>query len=218
MNLNIQYWYYRNGDGLPKNVCDQIIKLAEEKSKKDLHSKRLAQVGGHRQDLSKFPLSKIEKEKLIDTRNSDIQWLNDNWLYKEIHPYVSDANIQAGWNFEYDWSESCQFTTYTKGQHYSWHCDPFHKPSTLKDPNFTGKIRKISMSIQLSEPTEYEGGEFQFDFRNSKDGSPNIRTVSELKEKGSILVFPSHLYHRVLPIKKGKRQSLVVWTIGQPFR
>ena len=218
MNLNVFYWYYRNEEGLPKNVCDQIIKLAEEKSKQDLHSKRLAQIGGRRQDLSKFPLSKIEKEKLIDTRNSDIQWMDDNWLYKEVHPYVRDANIKAGWNFEYDWSESCQFTTYTKGQHYSWHCDPFHKPSTLKDPNFTGKIRKISMSIQLSEPTEYEGGEFQFDFRNSEDGSPNIRTVSELKEKGSIVVFPSHLYHRVLPIKKGKRQSLVVWTIGQPFR
>jgi PKHD-type hydroxylase len=74
------------------------------------------------------------------------------------------------------------------------------------------------MSIQLSEPEDYEGGEFQFDFRNSEDGSPNIKTVSELKEKGSILVFPSHLYHRVLPIKKGKRLSLVVWTLGQPFR
>jgi PKHD-type hydroxylase len=216
MNLNIHYWYYNSA--LPKHVCDQIIKLAELKNKEKFYSQRQAQIGGRKQDLSRFPLSKIEKEKLIETRDSQIQWLDDNWIYKEIHPFLNHANTAAKWDFEYDWSESCQFTTYRKGDHYTWHCDSFPHTSKTTDRNIHGKVRKLSMTVQLSDPKDYEGGEFQFDFRDTEDGSPNIRTVSEATEKGSIIVFPSHLYHRVLPVKKGKRLSLVVWTLGQPFR
>ena len=49
--------------------------------------------------------------------------MNDRWIYKEIQPYVHQANASAGWNFQWDFSESCQFTKYTKGQFYDWHCD-----------------------------------------------------------------------------------------------
>ena len=216
MNLATMYWYFKIG--LPKNVCDQIIKLDELRRKQNQHALRQAQVGGRGQDLSRFPLSKIENEKLIETRESQIQWLDDHWIYKEIHPFLRHANNEANWNFEYDWSEPCQFTTYTKGHHYTWHCDSFPHPKHSKDPNHHGKIRKLSLTVQLSEPTDYEGGEFQFAFRNREDGAPNIRTVSEAKEKGSLIIFPSHLYHRGLPVTKGKRLSLVMWTLGNPFR
>ena len=67
MNLATLYWYFKIG--LPKNVCDQIIKLAELRRKQNQHALRQAQVGGRGQDLSRFPLSKIENEKLLITNN-----------------------------------------------------------------------------------------------------------------------------------------------------
>ena len=59
-------------------------------------------------------------------RKSDIVWMNDLWIYKEIH-IVTRSKSKAGWNFEWDWSESCQFTKYGVGQYYGWHCDSWDK-------------------------------------------------------------------------------------------
>ena len=108
--------------------------------------------------------------------------MNDRWIYKEIQPYVNMANVSAGWNFDWDWSESCQFTKYsgTKKQHYDWHCDSqenaYDRPN---DPNTNGKIRKLSVTVSLVDGSEYEGGELEFDFRNNDDGS-NIAHVLSL--------------------------------------
>ena len=49
-------------------------------------------------------------------------------IYKEIQPYIHQANNNAGWNFDWDYSESCQFTIYKKKQYYDWHCDSWDKP------------------------------------------------------------------------------------------
>ena len=57
-------------------------------------------------------LSKEEVKDLKRKRNSDLVWLNDTWIYKELHPYVHEANRNAGWNFDWERSESCQFTKY----------------------------------------------------------------------------------------------------------
>ena len=54
-------------------------------------------------------------------RDSNIVWMNDKWIYKEIQPYIHQANINAGWNFEWDWSESCQFTKYKLNQYIYFH-------------------------------------------------------------------------------------------------
>jgi hypothetical protein len=64
---------------------------------------------------------KQEIKDMQRKRNSDLVWLNDAWIYKEIHPYVNQANRNAGWNFEWDRSESCQFTKYKLNQYYDWH-------------------------------------------------------------------------------------------------
>ena len=72
------------------------------------------------------------------------------------------------YNFEWDFSESCQFTKYTKDQFYDWHCDSWDQPyirETANDPSH-GKIRKLSVTVTLSDPKEYKGGELEFDFRN----------------------------------------------------
>ena len=78
------------------------------------------------------------------------------------------------------------------------------------------------MTCQLTDGSEYEGGELQFDFRdyspNLRDESNHLVTVKEILPKGTIVVFPSFLWHRVQPVTKGTRYSLVCWFTGPPFR
>jgi PKHD-type hydroxylase len=144
--------------------------------------------------------------------------MNDRWIYKEIQPYVHMANRNAGWNFEWDWSEACQFTIYKKGQYYDWHCDSWDKPYPHEGPT-NGKIRKLSVTVSLTDPKEYKGGELEFDFRNEDpDKEPNTRTCTEILPKGSLVVFPSFVWHRVKPVTKGVRHSLVIWNLGYPFK
>jgi hypothetical protein len=90
------------------------------------------------------------------------------------------------------------------------------------DPNTHGKIRKLSMTCQLTDGSEYSGGELQFDCRNydphMRDEDRHLITVKEILPKGSIVVFPSFVWHRVQPVTRGTRYSLVVWNLGYPFK
>ncbi len=217
MNLSNYFWYFKSA--LTPRFCDEVIKYALEQKE------TMAITGGQgrERDLIKKPLDKEEVRNLKYKRNSDLVWLNDTWIYKEIHPFVHEANQKAGWNFEWDRSESCQFTKYKQGQYYDWHCDGWDKPYQRKegDPD-NGKIRKLSMTCQLTDGSEYKGGELEFDFRNydphMRDESKHKIKCKEILPKGSIIVFPSFLWHRVKPVKKGTRYSLVVWHLGYPFK
>ena len=82
--------------------------------------------------------------------------------------------------------------------------------------NVRGKIRKLSMTICLSDEKDYKGGEFEFQPRFEEN--PNhIVECKEVRQKGSIVVFPSFIWHRVKPVTEGTRYSLVVWNLGKPF-
>ena len=72
-------------------------------------------------------LNQKQIKDLKKKRDSNIVWLNDRWVYKEIQPYVHQANASAGWNFNWDFSESCQFTKYKKDQYYD--CLLYTSPS-----------------------------------------------------------------------------------------
>ena len=166
-------------------------------------------------------LNQKQIKDLKKKRDSNIVWMNDRWIYKEIQPYIHQANANAGWNFQWDFSESCQFTKYEKGQFYDWHCDGWDRPyirENANDPSH-GKIRKLSVTVTLSDPKDYKGGELEFDFRNmDPDKKPNIRKCIEILPKGSLVVFPGFVWHRVCPVKKGSRYSLVIWNLGWPFK
>ena len=213
MNLSNYYWYFKSA--IPPKICDDIIKYGLS------HQEDLAITGGlgSNRDLKKQPLKEEEVIDLKKKRNSNIVWLNDKWIYKEIHPYVHEANKLAGWNFDWDFSESCQFTKYKLNQFYDWHCDSWETPYANADNKDTnGKIRKLSVTCSLSDPKDYEGGELEFDFRNMDPDKPTIRKCAEISQRGSIVVFPSHVWHRVKPVTKGTRYSLVIWNLGYPFR
>ena len=212
MNLSNYFWYFKSA--LTPKFCDEVIKYALQQ--KD----GVARTGG----FSQKKLSKEDIKNIQRKRKSDLVWFNDTWIYKEIHPYVHEANRRAGWNFEWDRSESCQFTKYKQGQYYDWHCDSWDKAYKRKNKNDpdNGKIRKLSMTCQLTDGSEYSGGELEFDFRNyephQREESKHLRKATEILPKGSIIVFPSFLWHRVKPITRGTRYSLVLWHLGYPFK
>ena len=216
MNLSNYFWYFKSA--LTSRFCDEVIKYALEK--KDT----MAITGGYgrERNLDKKPLDKDEVRNLKYKRNSDLVWLNDAWIYKEIHPLVHQANKNAGWNFEWDFSEPCQFTKYKLNQYYDWHCDSWDKIYDAPNTPSHGKIRKLSMTCQLTDGSEYSGGELEFDFRQyeppHRDESIHLRKATEILPKGSIIIFPSFLWHRVKPVTRGTRYSLVVWHLGYPFK
>ena len=136
-------------------------------------------------------------------------------------------------NFLYDIVDvdngSLQYTHYGEGQFYKWHQDSdlvsFIIPqirynsgdNKAQDQNLIAGeyIRKLSFTLQLSEPDEYEGGEFDLEI-----SGPNAEKRFETMKmpKGSIVVFPSYMWHRVRPVTSGVRKSLVGWIMGPPFR
>jgi len=213
--MNLQNYYYYFQSVIPSRLCDDIIKHAK------LQQEQIAVTGDVKiNDLNKKNLSKEEAKNLKKIRNSNVVWLNDTWIYREIHPYISEANKLANWNFEWDWSESCQFTKYGTGQYYHWHTDSWEDMyNTPENINTHGKIRKLSVTCTLSDPSEYEGGELEFNFNNPQYSKrKNVKKCTEILPKGSLIVFPSFVWHRVRPVKSGTRYSLVIWNLGYPFK
>lgn len=174
-----------------------------------------------------YIINEVPKDKLVDgtisknrlnksIRDSDIYWMNNHWLYKEIIPFVRTANQKANWNYQFDTQEQFQFTTYTPGKFYDWHMDTDVKP--YQDGALKGKMRKLSVTLSLSDGNDYEGGDFEIDFRNTSPGVENKVILKELRNKGSLVVFPSFIWHKVHPVTKGRRLSLVLWNSGEPFK
>lgn len=117
--------------------------------------------------------------------------------------YINSANAQAGWNYNINSMESVQIGQYKKTGHYDWHVD-------IAMPDQNNMQRKLSISIQLNDPSEYEGGNLEFKDIPEKE-QPKLL-------QGSIIVFPSFLQHRVTPIISGTRYSAVTWAGGPAFK
>ena len=201
-NTQDYYWVFNNA--LSPDTCDKIIELGL--------SKKTVLARTHEYDKDKFKnLNKTQKINLKKIRNSEVAFLDNKWLMDILNDFVVKANMNSGWKYQIDYSERIQFTKYKKNQHYNFHCD-----SSIQDICKYGKIRKLSLVACLSNPKEFKGGDFEFQFRNNND--PTIITPApELRNKGTIVVFPSFLYHRVTPLIKGTRYSLVMWTRGNLY-
>ncbi len=222
MNLKNAYWYFTGilGD----KFCDELIEHGNSQREKIGTIGKTARsvkerIGvKHESEIQKH-LTRKEIKDLKKQRDSNVAWVNDRWIYDQIIPYIHQANQSAGWNFEISYFETCQFTKYKRNQFYDWHCDPFPTPyDNPADPNFHGKQRKISAIVQLSNPKDYKGGELEIQPRTETDPKIVLNTKRHFGARGSIIVFPSHLWHRVKPVTTGKRYSLVLWALGYPFK
>jgi PKHD-type hydroxylase len=212
--MNLQNYYYYFQSALTPRFCDELIKYGISQQE------QLALTGGQTTKINEGkPLDDKDIVDLKKKRDSNIVWLNDRWIYKEIQPFIHQANRLAGWNFDWSFSESCQFTKYKLNQFYDWHADAWENVyDNPSNPDTHGKIRKLSVTCSLSAPEDYEGGELEFDFRNTDPDKPAIRKCAEIKPRGSIVVFPSFVWHRVRPVTKGTRYSLVIWNLGYPYK
>lgn len=128
-----------------------------------------------------------------------------SWIASFCYYYIKRANIE---NFQYKlfdfYSSDClQYTVYQPGEYYNWHVDNVGPED--------GATRKLSFSLQLSDPSDYDGGELQLldTFGNKTYFAP--------KEKGSIIIFDSRVQHRVKKVKSGLRKSIVGWVMGPKF-
>ena len=139
----------------------------------------------------------------VNVRKNKVAWIKDDPTIQELQEwFFKEANKNA-FGFNADYMPYPQFGTYGKDDFYDWHYDVNWEQDLAYD-------RKLSIVIQLSSPEHYEGGDFEF-----QGGLPQ---VEGFRERGSVLVFPSYLTHRVTKVTKGVRHSLVNWMEGPRWR
>ena len=139
-------------------------------------------------------------------RSAKVSWLNESYkLSTELNHFIYSANKL--YNFSIKEFEPLQYTVYNEGDHYDWHIDTHSKPYK------NDMIRKLSFTLCLND--EYEGGNFYI--WDADPRKKEIITKTIKLKKGEMLVFPSHLWHKVDKVIKGIRKSLVGWVVGTPF-
>lgn len=159
----------------------------------------------------------FQMKKLVDTEISEGGGLNksirstkgcaleynekNKWLFDRLSTAIVQANHDI---YGYDilgFNEAIQLLEYGEGDFYDWHMDFGNKHFSQ---------RKLSVVIQLTDPKEYEGGELEFFKNGEHDFAP--------KTQGTLIMFPSFMYHKVNTLKSGRRRSLVAWINGHPYR
>ena len=210
MTATTNEWFIFGPDSIDKKTCNKIRRWAKDKwipSAVDTSKS----VTDEERKIGKKPDYKPNTKMRI----SDVAFCNEQWLYDLIFPFMQRANYEAGWRYDVPNAESSQITRYQKGEFYNFHTDGKgdHMSAYDRPENkfLHGKVRKLSMSIMLND--NFEGGAFEF---ASYSGKKCTITPIEAKA-GSIIVFPSSMEHRVAPITKGIRYSVVTWFLGPPF-
>lgn len=140
--------------------------------------------------------------------NRDIAYLpfdeTTKWLYEKLEKLVIQAN-EVLFNFSITHvTDLIHYVIYPEnGGHLDWHMDI---------GKFGVNKRKLALTVQLSDPSEYDGGEFEIWFNNKNN------FIELPRKKGDVIVFPTFLMHRVKPITRGQRKALVFWVGGEPFK
>lgn len=148
----------------------------------------------------------IEHNKQIRSSRTTSMPINEQTapVFNSIKGMIAKANAQI---FNYDltgfYEIQCGIYNAKDQDHYDWHCD--------SGPTVAGAQRKLSISILLDDPSTFEGGELQL---KQMDDNP----VTMEQKLGRAIMFPSYTLHRVTPVTKGIRRSLVVWVVGPDFR
>lgn len=138
-------------------------------------------------------------------RRSQVHWLDRakyDWAYRKVWRAVQEVNASR-YGFDITKFEGrMQVTRYHEEDqgHYTWHMDGGRKTAN----------RKISLSVQLSNPDDYEGGDIGFFYTNKEQFAS--------RERGAVVTFPSWVMHRVTPVTRGVRYSLIAWIVGPRWR
>jgi PKHD-type hydroxylase len=175
------YAFWNNA--FSKEECQTIINIAKDKG-----------------------LIKGKTKEESDVRDSKVSWLypvdNIDWVFRRVTDITLNLNERF---FKFDLfgiNEGFQFTNYEA---------PSGKYGKHVDRSTNLAVRKLSISIQLTNSEEYEGGELKL-----YDGEEEGTVMS--KEQGTLIIFPSYVLHEVMPVTKGERNSLVTWVTGKQFK
>lgn len=118
-------------------------------------------------------------------------------LYDKMLNIIHTLNDRA-WHFDLAELEALQFATYSDKGHYTWHTDIGARAPL--------SLRKVSVTVQLSDPADYDGGNFEAFYGQVADVAP--------RDRGTVVLFPSFVLHRVTPVTRGTRYSLTAWMMG----
>ena len=141
-----------------------------------------------------------------NNRKSNISWIKNESIENILSSTIETCN--KIWNYNLTEYEPFQYTVYKQNDFYDWHIDTHNKPYT------NGLIRKLSFTLLLND--NYEGGEFEICIPSPKTDKQRYIKIDN-KQIGTMIVFPSFIWHKVNPIVKGIRKSLVGWIVGKPF-
>ena len=176
------YAFWNNA--FSKEECQKIINIAKDKG------------------LIKGTTKSVTK----DVRDSKISWLYSSddldWVFRRVTDITLNLNERF---FKFDLfglNEGFQFTNYEA---------PSGKYGKHVDRGMNMVVRKLSISIQLTNPEEYEGGELKL-YDGEEEG------IVMDKAQGTLILFPSYVLHEVMPVTKGERNSLVTWVTGKQFK
>ena len=153
----------------------------------------------------------VQDEEL---RAADVAWIppasDTRWIFDKLAVVATRANRRYGFDLT-GFEEDLQFTCYDRrGVFYTWHQDGLDGPVAH---------RKLSLVLQLSDPDDYDGAELElFQAVADLDETDLADLADRSRAQGTVVVFPSFEYHRVTPLRRGTRHSLVAWLSGPPFR
>jgi len=185
--------HYIKEEAFEKSFCEKIMNIGYQK---------------------KLELAKIQDGNQVN-RKSHITWIEDKAIETEVTKLVNEANEKTGWNFLLKEFEPLQYTIYNIRDHYDWHIDSHKKPYD------NGLIRKLSFTICLNDDTtennNYTGGDFELCIPHPYHNKNKYFRFRKVFKQGTIIVFPSHIWHKVHPVLSGTRKVLVGWVVGKSF-
>ncbi len=195
-----QWWQYWEGYFTP-DACNEIIRTAKN-NYPNPHQATIGHGNGS---------SKVNN----DIRRSQVRWLkrSDSDFYEmftELDTLIQAANASA-FGFDLSGFREIQFTEYhaSEAGKYDWHHDTkWCAPTPMR--------RKLSLVLQLSDPSDYEGGVLEL--KKTANNCTEVPNPEKILKQGTVIVFPSFLEHRVSTVTAGNRYSLVTWVEGPHFR
>lgn len=172
----------------------------------NLNSQELQEIQDYISNLkdTDYKHNEIKYEEFNNYRSCEIHYPSSSSVFFRIGKRIFQSINKQYYQYDLRNVYEFQLIKYYEGGNYNWHCDYGVSPRK-------GVVRKLSMSIQLSSPNDYEGGELQLiDYGN--------HTINFSNSLGAVIVFDAKLPHKVWPVTFGKRIALVGWVSGPKLR
>jgi len=196
--------FYVFPKAIAPDVCEQIVKDCKQNIL---------------EEASLYNFDKTSSRNDPEIRKTSINWIKDkdNKINALAWHFLREAN-RIQFNYDLTYFQPIQFGEYKDGGFFGWHQDD----GGNIDIDKSNEVRKLTAVLVLSDPDTFEGGELQFynGDRPMQDMGEitGEQVTNDIKSQGTVVVFDSRDWHRVTPVTKGVRHSVVCWTVGPNFK